>query len=109
WGAGRTCGGLGPARSPRAAPPPPPPPRQSFWAVWDRRDGRLHERTALGRGGVLLGRGAASVNAGAVRIELVLAEQAGIECVCRSGDAYAWSRKQGGVAASGTVALPGRP
>ncbi len=26
--------------------------RQSFWAVWDRRDARLYERTALGRAGV---------------------------------------------------------
>ncbi len=25
--------------------------RQSFWAVWDRRSARLHERTALGRPG----------------------------------------------------------
>ena len=83
--------------------------RQSFWAVWDRRDGRLHERTALGRAGVLLRRGAVSVNAGAIRIELVLSERAGIECVCRSGDGYAWTRKQGGVEASGTVTLPGRP
>jgi Domain of unknown function (DUF2804), C-terminal len=83
--------------------------RQSFWAVWDRQDGRLYERTALGGAGVRLGRGAVSVRAGEVRIELVLEEEPGIECVCRSGDAYAWTRKQGGIAASGTVALPGRP
>jgi hypothetical protein len=84
------------------------PARQSFWVVWDRRDGRLHERTALGGAGVRLGPGNASVRAGEVRIELLLAEQPGIETVCRSGDAYVWTRKQGGVAASGTVALPGR-
>jgi hypothetical protein len=85
------------------------PARQSFWAVWDRRAGRLHERTALGGAGVVLRRGTVSVDAGEVRIELVLAERAGIECVCRSGGAYAWTRKQGGLAASGTVTLPGRP
>jgi Protein of unknown function (DUF2804) len=83
--------------------------RQSFWAVWDRRDGRLYERTALGAAGVRLGPGTVSVGAGEVRIELVLEEQPGIECVCHSGDAYAWTRKQGGIAASGTVTLPGRP
>jgi hypothetical protein len=83
--------------------------RQSFWAVWDRRARRLHDRTALGRAGVSLERGTVSVHAGGVRIELALSERAGIECVCRSGGAYAWTRKQGGIAASGTVALPGRP
>ena len=81
--------------------------RQSFWAVWDRHGARLHERTALGRGGVALGRGGASVRAGDVRIELAVDERPGVESVCVSGDAYAWTRKQGGVGARGTVALPG--
>jgi Protein of unknown function (DUF2804) len=84
--------------------------RQSFWAIWDRRHARLHERTAIiGGGGVRLGPASASVRAAGVRIDLVLREQAGIESVCRSGDAYVWTRKQGAVAVSGTVALPGRP
>jgi Protein of unknown function (DUF2804) len=83
--------------------------RQSFWAVWDRRAGELHERTALGRAGVALARGTASVHAGGVRIELDLSERAGIETVCRNGGAYVWTRKQGGIAASGSVSLPGRP
>jgi len=80
--------------------------RQSFWAVWDRRAGRLYERTALGRAGVALGHGAVSVRAGDVRIELALDERAGIESVCASGNGYAWTRKQGGVEARGTVTLP---
>jgi hypothetical protein len=83
--------------------------RQSFWAIWDRRHARLHERTAIGGAGVRLGPASASVRAAGVRIDLVLREQAGIESVCRSGDAYVWTRKQGAVAVSGTVALPGRP
>jgi Protein of unknown function (DUF2804) len=83
--------------------------RQSFWAVWDRQHGRLYERTALGAAGVRLGPGTVSVRAGEVALELVLEERPGIECVCRSGDAYAWTRKQGGIAASGTVTVPGRP
>ncbi len=37
----------------------------------------------------------------------MLDEQPGVESVCRSGDAYGWTRKQGGVAAQGTVTLPG--
>lgn len=82
--------------------------RQSFWAVWDRRIGRLHERTTLGTGGVRLTHGAVSVAAGGVRIELALDERDGIESICASGGGYAWTRKQGGVAARGTVVLPGR-
>jgi hypothetical protein len=84
------------------------PARQSFWAVWDRREQRLHERTALGAAGVRLGPGTVSVDAGGVRIELALREEPGIESVCRNGRAYAWTRKQGGIAAAGTVTLPGR-
>jgi Protein of unknown function (DUF2804) len=83
--------------------------RQSFWAVWDRRAGHLHERTALGRAGVALGFGRLSVRARDVRIELALDERPGIESVCRSGDGYGWTRKQAGVEARGTVALPGAP
>ena len=30
-----------------------------------------------------------------------------METVCRSGDGYGWTRKQGGIAVSGTVALAG--
>ena len=32
-----------------------------------------------------------------------------METVCRSGEAYAWTRKQGGVGVRGTVTLAGRP
>jgi hypothetical protein len=81
--------------------------RQSFWAVWDRRRARMYERTALGRAGVALGRGSVSVRAREVRIELVLDERPGVESVCASGDAYGWTRKQGGVGVRGTVTLPG--
>ena len=76
--------------------------RQSFWAVWDRQ--QLEERTQLGRGEVALARGRLVV---AGRIELALEETAGIETVCPTGGSYAWTRKQGGVRAQGTVM--GRP
>jgi hypothetical protein len=81
--------------------------RQSFWAVWDRRSGRLREQTALGRAGVRLDRGSVSVRVRDVRIELALDERPGIESVGVSGDGYGWTRKQGGVRAHGTVTLPG--
>jgi hypothetical protein len=83
------------------------PARQSFWAVWDRTQGRLHERTRLRGGGVALDPGRVAVRAGGVEIELTLDEVDGIETVCPHGGAYAWTRKQGGVRARGRVVLDG--
>lgn len=56
----------------------------------------------------MLESGRAAVADGTVTIELELSEGAGIEAVCRSGAAYAWTRKQGGVAAEGVVTIGGR-
>ena len=84
------------------------PARQCFWAVWERAEGRLHERTRMGSGGVGLTRGAVRVTDGPVTIELELAETAGVETVCPSGAAYAWTRKQGGIRAAGAVTIEGR-
>ena len=84
------------------------PARQAFWAVWDRAAGRLHEQTVTGRGPLWLWAGGASLRHGALQVELALDETAGIETVCAAGEAYAWTRKQGGVRASGTVSIDGR-
>jgi hypothetical protein len=84
------------------------PARQTFWAVWDRAAGRLHERTRLGAGHVRLTPGRVHVADGPVVIELELSEEAGIETVCPSGSSYAWTRKQGGIGAQGTVTIAGR-
>jgi hypothetical protein len=81
--------------------------RQSFWAVWDRQAGRLHERTSLGAGDVRLAPGSARVSGRHVAVSLTLEENAGIETVCPSGAAYGWTRKQGGVRAHGMVQLAG--
>jgi hypothetical protein len=43
-----------------------------------------------------------------VSIDLALAETDGIETVCPSGKSYAWTRKQGGIRADGTVTVAGR-
>jgi hypothetical protein len=83
------------------------PVRQAFWAVWDRAGNRLRERTVLGRGPVRLGPGVASVHEPSVAIELHLEEGGGIETVGPHGASYAWTRKQGGVHAHGTVLLDG--
>ncbi len=39
----------------------------------------------------------------------MLEEIPGIETVCTSGSAYAWTRKQGGIRARGTVSIQGEP
>lgn len=84
------------------------PARQAFWAVWDRAQRRLHERTVTGRGPLWLWTGGASLSDGELQVELALDESAGIETVCATGDAYAWTRKQGGVRAHGTASIDGR-
>jgi hypothetical protein len=74
------------------------PARQSFWALWDRT--RLEERTSFWGHEVKLSLGWLEIPG---RVRLRLEEEAGVECVCPAGDSYAWTRKQGGIHASGTV------
>jgi Protein of unknown function (DUF2804) len=83
------------------------PARQCFWAVWDRGAGRLLERTRLGGAAVTLALGSAHVRDGPVQIEIELAETPGVETVCRTGSAYAWTRKQGGIATRCAVVIDG--
>lgn len=83
------------------------PARQSFWAIWDRTAVRLHEDTALGAGRLRLERGRLRISDDAVQVELQLDETAGIEAVCDCQGSYAWTRKQGGIRASGTVRIAG--
>jgi hypothetical protein len=82
--------------------------RQAFWAVWDREEQRLYERTRLGRGRLEFGHGRLQVDEPDLRLDVRLAETDGIETVCPSGDSYAWTRKQGGIDAEGTVELAGQ-
>jgi hypothetical protein len=81
------------------------PARQSFWAVWDRAARRLHETTWRTRGGVRLGLGEAHVSDGPAWLSLAFTESDGVEAVCRSGDGYGWTRKQGGIAVTGRLRL----
>jgi len=83
--------------------------RQSFWAVWDRQGERLHQRTSLGTRTVAFARNRLRVLDREVQIDLTLEEVPGIEAICPTGASYAWTRKQGGVRAFGTVALDGHP
>jgi hypothetical protein len=74
------------------------PARQSFWAIWDRE--RLEERTSFGGHGITLAFGRLEIPG---RVSVALEEEAGVECVCPAGESYAWTRKQGGIRAYGTV------
>ncbi len=86
------------------------PARSCFWGVWDRARRKLYERSTIGRGPVWLEPGAAILEDGAVRLELTLQETPGIETVCRRRNerGHAWTRKQGGVRARGTIWIEGR-
>lgn len=85
------------------------PARQAFWAVWDREERRLHQRTVSGRGRIRLAPGRVQVLEPGLALELELEECPGVECVCPSDGAYAWTRKQAPVQAHGTIMLSGRP
>jgi hypothetical protein len=78
---------------------------QSFWAVWDRQEGRLYERTVSGRRGACLESGRVHVRAADLELDLALEESGGVETICPSAGSYAWTRKQGGVRAHGTIRL----
>lgn len=85
------------------------PLKQSFWALYDRERDQLRERTRLRprRGEVLLEPGRLRVRDRGVSLELELREGPGIEALCPHGRGKVWTRKQAGVAASGSIALDG--
>jgi hypothetical protein len=81
---------------------------QAFWAVWDRGQQRLWERTSTRQGGVALPDGAARVADREVAVDLVL-EPAGeaVEVVSRHGGSYIWTRKRP-LRATGLLTVEGR-
>lgn len=87
------------------------PTRQAWWAVWDRGERRLHERTrfAAGLNRVQLPPDAVRVRDGDVVIELELREERpGVEVITPDSGGYAWTRKQGAASVRGTVTIEGR-
>jgi hypothetical protein len=83
--------------------------RQCFWAVWDRMAGRFFEHTRLGAGRVVLLPGRVRILERRIQVDLTLEEVDGVETVSRAGTAYAWTRKQGGILATGLIAIDGIP
>jgi hypothetical protein len=87
------------------------PARQTFWALTMRDGSPLRERTRLlpRPREVVLDRGTLRIEDLGVRLELALTEDAGFEARCANGHSYVWTRKQGGIAAHGTLAIDGGP
>jgi len=85
------------------------PARQSFWAVLPRGEDRVRERTHLflRRDAVELAPGRLLIDDEGVLLDLRLDEDSGIQVLCPHGRAHVWTRKQAGVAASGTLILDG--
>jgi hypothetical protein len=71
--------------------------------------GRFFEHTRLGAGRVVLHPGRVRILERRVQVDLTLEEVGGVETVSRSGTAYAWTRKQGGILATGLIAIDGIP
>ncbi len=86
------------------------PARSSWWAVWDRRDGALHEHTRLA--GPALVRfdpgGRMRVRNRGVTIDLVIDEGCGVESLNAHGNGYVWTRKQAARPVRGRVVVDGR-
>ena len=86
------------------------PARSSWWAVWDRRDGALHEHTRLA--GPALVRfdpgGRMRVRNRGVTIDLVIDEGRGVESLNAHGNGYVWTRKQAARPVRGRVVVDGR-
>ena len=86
------------------------PAGSSWWAVWDRRRGTLHERTRVA--GPALVRfdhgGVVRVRDRGVAIDLVVDEGGGVESLNAHGNGYVWTRKQAARAVRGRVVVDGR-
>ena len=86
------------------------PARSSWWAVWDRRRGTLHERTRLA--GPALVRfdhgGRLRVRDRGVAIDLVVDEGGAVQSVNAHGNGYVWTRKQAARPVRGRVVVDGR-
>ena len=85
------------------------PARSSWWAVWDRGRGALHERTRVA--GPALVRfnhgGRVRVRDRAVAIDLIIDEGGAVESLNPHGNGYVWTRKQAARAVRGRVAVEG--
>jgi Protein of unknown function (DUF2804) len=85
------------------------PARQAFWALYERGEDRLRERThtMFGRDAVELARGRMRVRDRGIELDLALEEDRGFAARCAHGRGEVWTRKQAGIRAQGTLSLDG--
>jgi hypothetical protein len=84
------------------------PARSSWWAVWDRRGGGLHEHTRVAPGPSLVRfdhGGRVRVRDRGVAIDLVVDEGCAVESLNAHGAQYVWTRKQDARPVRGRVRL----
>jgi hypothetical protein len=83
---------------------------QSFWAIWDRQNGRRHAHTRMLPGGreVTMDGPEVGLDAGDATATLRFGDVTPVEVVCPSGDrGYGWTRKRAGVPVTGTIEAGG--
>jgi hypothetical protein len=85
----------------------------TFWGVWDRERGELHERThrqlPWRRAEVRMRGREASIRSAGIEADLTFDAGEPIECMCPNGEGgYTWTRKLAGVPAWGEVRINGR-
>ena len=95
------------------------PARQTFWALHLPGEGERERTRLLPRRGELALLDGSAPGAGGdgllvlrdrgIFLDLVLAEEAGIQARCPHGRGEVWTRKQAGIAARGTLSLDGGP
>ncbi|CAN5499354.1 hypothetical protein BH20ACT15_BH20ACT15_12800 [soil metagenome] len=90
------------------------PGRETFWALWDREERALRERTRHVvplpfRPEVRFGECTVSVRSREFEIQLELGAGEEVECACPTErGAYTWTRKLAGIEARGTIRIDGR-
>ncbi len=83
---------------------------QSFWVLWDRREGRRLAHTSFRPGSreVSMQGSRLEIEARQLRASLRLGEGSAVESICPSGSGWGWTRKRAGVPAHGTIEADGR-
>lgn len=80
----------------------------SWWAVWDREQRTLAERTARGRPVVRFEDHRVLVDDGPVTLDLHVGASTAVETISPHGSQYIWTRKHAGVPVQGDVRLGDR-
>lgn len=86
------------------------PAGSSFWALWDREQGRELAHTSLRPGSreVVIEGPRLLIDAPGLHADLHLGDGEPIEAICPGDSGWGWTRKWAGISIEGTVEIPGR-